>query len=248
MRCSISMCGLSEMHIAILVTNTDFSDFAKARPLDDEKFAMLIKEVRPDWTTVPFWVCRDEFPSDWSAFDGVLITGSPSSVLEAEPWMRRLETVIGQLIEEAVPLFGACFGHQIIAKALGSSIVRNPHGWAHGLIPVTRMNATPWSGEAQNFALYGSHIEQVDGLPAGAQVTFQSPGCPIAGFALGRTVNTIQHHPEMTKSFISDLIEEYADYVGDEISQKARLSVENGTAARAEFATEIAQFFEQAGH
>lgn len=234
------------MHIAILVTNTDFSDFARARPLDDEKFSCLIAEVRPGWETTSFWVCKEQFPEDWSSFDGVLITGSPSSVLEGAPWMRRLEGVIRELVEDGMPIFGACFGHQIVAKALGAPIVRNPDGWAHGLIDVTRLRRTRWSGPDDSFALYGSHIEQVGVVPSGAEPVFESPGCPVAGFTLGERVFTIQHHPEMTTDFITDLIEEYADHVGEAITADARLSLATGTAARAPFAREIAGFFEQA--
>ena len=125
-------------------------------------------------------------------------------------------------------------------------IVKNPLGWAHGLIAVTRIENTPWSGSDTQFALYGSHSEQVAALPSGATRLFESPGCPIAGFALGRTVFTIQHHPEMTKSFITDLIEEYADTLGADVTAHARRSVAEGDAARQGFAEEITTFFEQA--
>lgn len=235
------------MHIALLVTNTDFSDFAKARPLDDAKFADLIAMVRPEWQVTAFWVCKDDFPDDWSGFDGVLITGSPASVHDDAPWIARLEQAVREVIALKLPLFGACFGHQIIAKALGAPIQRNPNGWAHGLIEVRRVTPAPEAPAGARFALYGSHIEQLGALPEGATRLFESPGCPIAGFALGNHVLTIQHHPEMTRDFISDLIEEYAQVVGDEVTARARLSIAQGTAAQQAFAAEIAAFYEQAG-
>ncbi len=244
MLCWISTCGLSEMKLATLVTNTDFSAFAKARPLDDEKFATLVHEVRPDWQITAFWVSKDEFPDDISAFDGVMITGSPASVTEDAAWMQKLETLIAQIIAGGIPLFGACFGHQIIAKSLGAPIVRNPEGWAHGRIEMRRVAVTAWSGAESDLHLYGSHIEQVGALPSGATRIFESPGCPIAGFSIGDAVFTVQHHPEMSSEFISDLIEEYADYVGPQVTQNARDSINAGPADRAEFAREIAGFFE----
>lgn len=240
------MFGLSDMRLAILVTNTDFSDFAKARPLDDAKFTQLIAEVRPDWETAAYWVCRQEFPADFTAYDGVIITGSPASVNDGAEWIGRLEKVVQDLIATKIPLFGACFGHQVIAKALGAPIGRNPHGWVHGLIDVTRVGQTAWSGIDDKLALYGSHIEQVEALPNGARRVFASSGCPIAGFAIDNRVFTVQHHPEMTKEFITDLIEEYADSVGEEVTAKARHSVRVGSASRGAFAAEIATFFEQA--
>ncbi len=241
------MCGLSEMRLACLVTNTDDSAFAKARPLDDAKFADLIHGVRPNWQVTAFWVCRNEFPEDINQFDGVMITGSPASVTEDLPWMQKLSELITDIITRGIPLFGACFGHQIIAKALGAPIVRNPEGWAHGRIETRRVARAPWSGNGDVLQLYGSHIEQVGALPDGAQRLFESPGCPIAGYAIGHAVFTVQHHPEMTQGFISDLVDEYADYVGETVTQTARASVQAGPADRALFAEEIAAFFEMEG-
>jgi GMP synthase-like glutamine amidotransferase len=227
------------MRLATLVTNTDDSDFAKARPLDDAKFAGLIHSVRPDWQIEAFWVCKDDFPSDLSGFDGVMITGSPASLNEGAPWMAHLEALIHEIIDAKVPLFGACFGHQAIAKALGSPITRNPCGWAHGRIPVTR------TATGETFHLYGSHIEQVGTVPNGARIVFESPGTPNAGFAIGTHVLTIQHHPEMSHAFIADLVEHLADYVGPEVTEAARASLHAPADSRA-FAEEIAEFFEAA--
>ena len=234
------------MKLATLVTNTDFSDFAKARPLDDAKFAQLIAEVRPNWDVTAHWVCKDDFPNDITAYDGVMITGSPSSVNEAAPWIARLEDLVHEIMAQNIPLFGACFGHQIIAKALGADIKRSAE-WAHGLIDVKRTDRADWSRPNDDFALYGSHIEQVASLPTGAKRLFESPGCPIAGFGVGKSVFTIQHHPEMTGDFIADLVEEFADYVGESPTKNARKSLNTGVANRAEFAEEIAAFFESAG-
>ena len=235
------------MKLATLVTNTDFSDFAKARPLDDAKFASLIAGARPDWTVEAFWVCKGEFPEDISGFDGVMITGSPSSVNEDAPWMARLKDMLRDMMAEGVPLFGACFGHQVIASALGSRIVSNPGGWAHGLIEMTRVGDTAWSGPDDRLCLYGSHVEQVESLPAGATRIFESPGCPIAGFAIGTHVFTVQHHPEMTPGFFTDLVREYADYVGPEVTEAALASTRGRVADGPLFAEEVAQFFERAG-
>ncbi|WP_424830383.1 type 1 glutamine amidotransferase [Ruegeria sp.] len=235
------------MRLATLVTNTDFSAFAKARPLDDEKFATLIAEVRPDWEVNAFWVCKGEFPDDVSAFDGVMITGSPASVTEDAAWMQRLEDLVKEVVDQKIPLFGACFGHQIIAKSLGARIIRNPEGWAHGRIKNRRVASLPWSDQESGWHLYGSHIEQVGSLPDGAQRVFESPGCPIAGFIFGERVFTVQHHPEMTKEFMTDLVEEYADYVGEDVTRTARQSLSKGPADRAGFAHEMVAFFEYGG-
>ncbi|NNE53523.1 MAG: type 1 glutamine amidotransferase [Sulfitobacter sp.] len=233
------------MRLAILITNTDDSAFARARPDDGEKFTQLIHEVRPDWVCVPFWVCRDEFPEDVMSFDGVLITGSPASVTEGAPWMLHLEGLIREMIAARLPIFAVCFGHQIVAKALGAKIVSNPQGWGHGRMEIERVGRTPWSGEAQRLSLYGSHIEQVEAAPSGARVVFRGAGLPVAGFTLGDSLATVQHHPEMTHAFITDLVEHYADEVGKAVTERARRSLQK-RADRETFAEEIAGFFEHA--
>ncbi|MEL6642086.1 MAG: type 1 glutamine amidotransferase, partial [Pseudomonadota bacterium] len=91
-----------------------------------------------------------------------------------------------------------------------------------------------------------SHIEQVTSLPPGARILFESPGCPIAGYAVGTQVFTIQHHPEMTHAFIEDLVAEYAEHVGQDVTNRAYQSLATGVAHRSEIAEEIASFFEMA--
>jgi GMP synthase-like glutamine amidotransferase len=233
------------MRLAILITNTDNSAFARERPDDGEKFTALIHEVRPDWTCVPFWVCREEFPEDIAAFDGAIITGSPASVGSGTRWIARMEALIHHMIDTRLPLFGACFGHQLIAKALGAPIVRNPQGWGHGLLAMRRAEPTPWAGGEQILNLYGSHIQQVGSVPDGARVVFESDACPAAGFAIGDSVFTVQHHPEMTHGFITDLVDHYAREVGPDVTTGARKSLAH-KADRTAFALEIARFFEHA--
>ncbi len=234
------------MRIAILIANTDDSAFAKARPHDGEKFAELIHLARPDWRCDWFWIRNDAFPSDIERFDGVLITGSPASVHDGAGWIARARALVLDLIARQVPLFGACFGHQLIAEAFGAEIVRNPSGWGHGLLEVERVGDAPWlDGAPARIRLYGSHSEQADRLPEGAELLWRGEGCPVAGFRVGERVYTVQHHPEMTHQFITDLVEEHADYVGAEATEAARRSLRD-KADRGVFAEGLARFFEHA--
>ena len=75
------------MHIGILVTNTDRSDFAKARASDGAKFTTLLQPLRPDWQFTPVQVVDEMFPKSPSEFDGYVIGGSPASVNGQEPWI-----------------------------------------------------------------------------------------------------------------------------------------------------------------
>lgn len=235
------------MHLSILMTNTDDSDFARAWPKDGERFADLIRRVRPGWTTEVFAVKDGVFPDDIARFDGAMITGSPASVLDPLAWVARLLDLIRAMDAAGLPMFGACFGHQAIALALGGAVGANPGGWVHGLVRNRIVARTGWTADLPAaLSLYGSHVEQVTALPQGARVLARSEGCAIAGFAIGGRVYTTQHHPEMTAGFIAGLTEKMADDLGPEVAARARAALA-GPAHGAEFAESIARFFERAG-
>lgn len=234
------------MHLAILVTNTDDSDFAQNHPKDGEKFPTMMTRVRPDWSFAVFEVKDGQFPETLDGFDGVMISGSPASVHDDAPWIGRLFTLIDDIVARKLPLFGACFGHQAIAMALGGRVEKNPGGYMHGLIQNRLIQRKPWMHTLpEDLKLYGSHVEQVTILPEGANPVTSSEGCPIAGFAMGSHVYTSQHHPEMTPGFIAALTEELSEYLGPQVTGRARASLAQ-TADSDAFAESIARFFEMA--
>jgi len=234
------------MHLAILMTNTDESAFSAHHPKDGEKFADLIHMVRPGWTLEVFAVKDGVFPENLSRFDGAMITGSPASVRSGAAWTEQLLELIRAMHAARLPLFGACFGHQAIALALGGAVGHNPGGWVHGLIRNETLARPNWARDLSDVVgLYGSHTEQVTALPEGAVPLSRSEGCPVSGFAIGQTVYTTQHHPEMTPAFIAALTEEMVGDLGPDLAARARASL-TVPADRAAFAESVARFFEQA--
>ncbi len=223
------------MHIAVLMTNTDESEFAQARPKDGEKFTTMIHSVRPDWRVTVFPVKDGVFPPANARFDGWLIGGSPASVHDSDPWVGQLFALIRRLVSDGQAIFGACFGHQAIAMALGGHVGPNPGGWVFGLVETTI--------EGAPLKLYGSHMEQVLQLPEGAVILGGTPDCPVGSFAIPGQVMTTQYHPEMTHDFIGDLVEEYADDLPKTVADRARQSLAQRADSRA-IAERIARFFE----
>ena len=230
------------MRIAILMTNTDVSDFAKQHPLDGDTWRTYLGPKRPDWVFTNFNVKDGEFPKDISEFDGWIVTGSPASVNDDAPWIGKLLKLIQEISSSKTPLFGACFGHQAIAKALGGKVEPNPGGWILGSIEMEAMSRPPWM-EAKRFWQYGAHSEQVTKLPKGAQVSLRHDGCPIGGMIIGDHVFSTQNHPEFSHDFIPLLIDELAHLCPEEIITIARkslpLSADNGI-----FSDFIIRFFE----
>jgi GMP synthase-like glutamine amidotransferase len=234
------------MHLAILMANTDDSDFADAHPKDGAKFTALIHSVRPDWTTQVFAVKDGDFPTDLTALDGVMITGSPASVHDQDPWIADLLTLIRDMTAARLPIFGACFGHQAIALALGGQVGLNPGGWVFGRTQTQITTPAPWMTTLpETTALYAAHVEQVTAMPPQARTLTTSPACPVGGFAIGNHIYTTQYHPEMTPVFIAALIDHLAADKPAEVITRARASL-TGPADTQPFAESIARFFEQA--
>ena len=223
------------MHIAVLMANTDESKFAARHPKDGSKFETLLHELRPDWRVSVYSVKDGQFPADGARYDGWIITGSPASVHDSAPWVGQLFALIRRLVATGQPLFGACFGHQAIAKALGGVVGYNPSGWVFGL--------TETEMEGQPISLYAAHKEQVLTLPEGAVVRGGNADCPVGSFAIGDKVLTTQYHPEMTPEFIAALVQELSADLPAPVIDKARRSLVQ-TADRDRITARIVRFFE----
>lgn len=229
------------MHIAVLVTNTDRSAFAARHPRDGEKFTAMVQTVRPGWTVTAFDLTEGEFPDSLAGVGGVIIGGSPASVNDHEPWIAELQPLIRQIVAAGIPLFGACFGHQAIARALGGHVGDNPGGWVMG-VTETRIAGAPWV-DAGPIRLCAAHSEQVLDLAPGAEVLGGNAECPVGFYRVGEKVFATQYHPEMTDDFIAALVAEYAPKLPETVAEVARASLARPAESR-RFGEMIARFFE----
>jgi GMP synthase (glutamine-hydrolysing) len=133
-------------------------------------------------------------------FHGVLVTGSPWSVTAPEPWM---DDTAAWLLDAARvrPVLGVCFGHQLIARALGGRVERNPRGREAGTGEVSLTpagSADPlFSGAPPTFLVQQTHEDHVPELPPGATLLAGNDFTPVQAFAAGDTVRCVQFHPEM---------------------------------------------------
>ena len=231
------------MHIAFLDTNTDRSALATRHASEVMKFRTLLEPVAPDWQFHDFRVTEGAFPGALAGFDGVMISGSPASVNDPAPWVARLMDTIRQAVAAEVPVFGACFGHQAVAAALGGTVGYNPQGWVLGRVETVNHSPAPWmSGAKPAMALHAAHKEQVTALPPGARVLAGTDSVPHGHLALGARVFTTQYHPEITPDFMADLIEEMAPELAPELTKAARASLP-GPLDDALMADWIARFF-----
>lgn len=191
-----------------------------------------------------------EQPESPMQADGWIITGSRSGAYEDEPWIPPLETFLRACLESKVPVAGICFGHQILAQAMGGKVVNSPKGWGFGIHDYELKARPAWLAQIpQEFSIPAIHQDQVIEAPQGAQVFAESSFCPIAGLAYGGLDNphaiSIQPHPEMSADFVADIAEErLKDIISAEIVKPALKSLEKPADQEA-WGKTIAAFFRQ---
>jgi GMP synthase (glutamine-hydrolysing) len=129
--------------------------------------------------------------------DGFFITGSSSSVTERAPWMLRAEGYIREIDAAGTPLLGICFGHQLIAQALGGDVQKNPRGREIGTVQVNVTESDPlFGGEPREIDANASHVDSVAKVPERARVLASTSLDPVAAFAVGDAIRAVQFHPE----------------------------------------------------
>lgn len=234
--------------LAVLTTFEGDHAFTARHPDDGAKVAAALQPLRPDWAFDTWPVSHGRWPEDPGAYDGLVITGSPASVNDDSAWIRRLEDLVRERHALRQPMLGICFGHQVIAKALGGRVAASPAGLRVGTLTSQLHSPAPWMQPAPPaVTLYGAQEEHVVALPDGAVALGGEAVCPVTYYAIGRHVFATQCHPEFYPSFMHDVL--------DTLHEKGHLSPEAHARGRAQLAAPddaalmrrwIVQFFEQA--
>ena len=154
-----------------------------------------------------FAVLDGEFPSDIDPYDLFLITGSKHGVYEDHSWIAPLEDIIRDAYGKGKKLIGICFGHQIIAQALGGKVVKSDKGAGVGAMEYELRTA---DGETSSLKLHAWHYDQVVKAPKDAEIIASSDFCEFAGFRYGDKAISFQPHPEFSKDYMVALAGFYA--------------------------------------
>lgn len=157
-----------------------------------------------------FKVLQGEFPTDPSVCEGWLVTGSKHGSYEQHDWIPPLEDLIRDIYAAGLPMIGVCFGHQVIAQALGGKVEKSSKGWGVGNYTYTDKN-----GE-NAITLNAYHQDQVVEAPACATDVLGNDFCENAILTYGTKAYTMQPHPEFSTQYIRDLIEARAIGVIDD--------------------------------
>lgn len=184
------------MRILILVTGQTLPDIAARRGDYPAWIQAKTGDAWPgEWATVD--VRAGAVPGARDA-DAFVLTGSSSSVTERAPWMLRTEALVRDIAAAGRPVLGICFGHQLIAQALGGEVTRNPLGREMGAMRVSRVadDDRLFAGLPRDFDIHGTHVDAVVRLPPGGEVLATTPKDPVAAFRVGPHVRGVQFHPE----------------------------------------------------
>lgn len=217
------------MKIGILETgliNEKLCDRYGSYPL---MFASLLDRTGQNFEYQSYSVIRGEMPGSIHDCNGWLITGSRHGAYEKLGWMLALEDFIRDLYRASVPLVGICFGHQIIAQALGGEVVKSDKGWSIGVQSYDIDLAQDWMVEALEQAhMFAFNQDQITVLPPTASVFSSSEFCPYAGLSYGNSIISVQGHPEMEEAYQLALIDIYrGNIIPEAVAKEALHKIQN---------------------
>ena len=152
-------------------------------------------------------------PSGIDAFAGLVFMGGPMSVNDDLPWIPPVLALIRDAVAADIPVLGHCLGGQLISRALGATVSRNPVkeiGWGNVTV-ADNDSARSWFGEVRHFNAFHWHGETFS-LPRDATHLLSSAYCANQAWAIGKHL-ALQCHVEMTDAMIVSWCEIGADEI-----------------------------------
>jgi GMP synthase-like glutamine amidotransferase len=158
---------------------------------------------------------HEQYPASIDECDGYVITGSKKSVYDKEPWIYRLRDFVVSLDRAKAKLVGICFGHQMVALALGGDTEASDKGWGVGVHACDIITKKAYmQPDSDCIAAIVSHKDQVTTLPHDAELLGTSEFCPNSMFQIQEHILTFQGHPEFCKSYSRALMDWRLEILG----------------------------------
>jgi len=192
-----------------------------------EMFQSLLttNDVQPRYHV--YDLMQEVFPDSAYECDGWLLTGSRFSVYDDARWIHRAHKFVRSVHEAGRPLIGICFGHQMIARALGGRVEKAELGWEVGLRTARIFRQTEWMEPREEaLSLLVTHQDQVVEPPGEAVVLAGHDFCPFAMLQIDEHILTFQGHPEFSVDFLAQLIQSRVELIGESRAQQALESMQ----------------------
>ena len=213
--------------INLLLCDTYPGLLPESIPSHESMFYNLFRPVNPGLTFNIYRVMDGELPEQFDPDTLYIIPGSNNAAYDDLPWIRELQEWIRKAAARKVHLVGICFGHQIIAQALGGQVERYAGGWGVGIREMEVLDTDLLSYFSdKKMRLIVNHHDQVMQLPEGAIPLATSDFCRYEGFRIGRHILTFQGHPEFTVDYERHLILNHSENEDDAVKQRALESLE----------------------
>lgn len=223
------------MHIGVLQAGHLAEDLEKKHGTYGDIFRAFLA---PHGLTTTTWSVVDgEFPDSVEAAEGWLITGSKHGAYDPLPWIAPLEDFVRQSVAADRPMVGVCFGHQVMAQALGGRVEKFAGGWTVG--------PTDYAFADGPRTVQAWHQDQVIEAPAGAQTVASNASCAHAALLYPGKAYTVQPHPEFDDALIEGLLEHRGPGVVPEDRLDAARARMGRPLDRARLAGEFARFFRE---
>jgi len=193
--------------------------------------AMFHRMLGDGFEIESFNVQAGEFPVRPNGHDAYMISGSPAGVYDPLPWIAPLMEFIRNA--NGSKMVGICFGHQVMAEALGGRVEKSSKGWGTGLHRYDVIRHEPWmNGDtSRTLAVPASHQDQVIVQPPNTTIVAESAFTPYAALAwTDRPAISFQFHPEFSPEFAKALITERHDAILDPEPAIASLDAPNDSA------------------
>jgi GMP synthase-like glutamine amidotransferase len=192
-----------------------------------DMFIALLEQEEPDLEFAVYDVERGQYPADIDEVDAYLITGSKSSVYDDKPWIATLMAFVRELHRRHKKLVGVCFGHQLIAQALGGKTEKSPKGWGMGLHTHRFTTMPDWHDQGDpDLDILVSHQDQVVTVAENAEVLAGSEFCENAACQVGNHILTFQGHPEFMPEYSRELMTFRRERIGDDVYTAGLASLE----------------------
>jgi GMP synthase-like glutamine amidotransferase len=174
-----------------------------------EMFAALL----PEFSFRYYEAHRGRLPSSPAECDAWISTGSKYSVYEKHPWIEELSAFIRSTEK---PFVGICFGHQMLAHAMGGEVAKAKQGWGVGILPLEILKEESWMAPPmKQVRIQHMHQDQVQRLPEGSVLLGRSAHCEFGMFRVGETMLGIEGHPEFTVEYGAALINARRAQIGE---------------------------------
>ena len=205
------------MKLGILKTDAVRPEWVPEYGEYPDMFIGLLAAQDPDLEFSVYDVEEGEYPQDIDEVDAYLITGSKSSVYDDKPWIATLVDFVRELDSRHKKIVGICFGHQLVAEALGGKTEKSPKGWGVGLHTHRFASAPAWHDQGElAFDILVSHQDQVVENATGSKVLADSEFCENAVCQVGEHILTFQGHPEFVSDYSREIMEFRREMIGEQ--------------------------------